>query len=270
MTSPIQTDNVALITGASSGLGRQLALDLAEKGMRLALADFEEKGIAELARLLEEKGAHALPVPVDVTDLQQCQFMARKAIETFGQLDLLGLCAGISMWARFEEITDVSLFRRLIEVNFLGVVNCVHVALPSLCLRQGTLVTISSLQGVLGIPNHTAYAASKHAVNGFLDSLEFEMGDRIRILNVMPGWITGTNLRAHSFNADGSRGGAARKHSRESVTVEECSRLVLSAVARGQRTLFIPRKLRYLPWLRTFAPGLLKRLIAKAVGEQHP
>jgi short-subunit dehydrogenase len=174
------------------------------------------------------------------------------------------------MWARVDEISDLSIFRKLMEVNYLGVVHSVHAGLPALRRVRGTIVAVSSLQGIQGIPNHSGYSASKHAVNGFLDSLELELGNQIRILRVLPGWIKGTNLRASAFVADGSQGGLARKHSRDAVSVKACSQLILGALAKGRHTLFVPAKLRLVPWLRLLAPGLLRRAILKAVRQQQP
>jgi short-subunit dehydrogenase len=155
------------------------------------------------------------------------------------------------------------------EVNYLGAVNCIHPALAHLKTSKGTIVAISSLQGEIAIPHHTGYSASKHALNGFLESLELETGDSVRILCVMPGWITGTNLRANSFQAGNRKGGNAARGGAASVSVEECSGLVVRAMRGKTRTLFIPGKLKVLLWLRTLAPSLLKLLIRRAVHDQE-
>jgi short-subunit dehydrogenase len=132
------------------------------------------------------------------------------------------------------------------------------------------MVAISSFQGELGIPLHTGYAAAKHAVNGLLESLEFEVGDQIRFLKVMPGWITGTNLRNSAFRGDGKKlGESARKHSGQAVSVEECSQLIIRAIHRGSRHLFIPGKLKYLAVLKLLTPGLVRKIIVGAVKKQH-
>lgn len=259
----------AVVTGAASGLGRRLALDLAAKGFRLGLGDRDVAGLEETARGIDPSDDRIVVVPTDVTSAPDCRNLVERTVSGSGRLDYLVLCAGISMWARFEEIRDVSLFRRLMEVNYLGAVYCVHAALPALLAARGTVVAISSLQGDVALPHHTGYAASKHALNGFLEGLEFEMGDRIGILSVMPGWITGTGLRARALTAAGGRPDAPRKHSRESVTVEDCSARIIRAMERGRRTLFVPPKLRHLVWLQTFAPGLVRRLIARAVDKQQ-
>jgi NAD(P)-dependent dehydrogenase (short-subunit alcohol dehydrogenase family) len=191
------------------------------------------------------------------------------ALDAFGRIDFLVLCAGVSMWARFDEIIDLAMYRRLMEVNYLGAVYCIHAALPALKENRGTIVAISSLQGEVAIPRHTGYSASKHALNGFLEALELELGAQVQILNVMPGWIMGTNLRANAFRSGGYSGAGAAKEGIASVSVQECSRLVLRSMQRGAKTLYVPRKLKALLWLKALAPSALKALIGYAVQGQE-
>lgn len=262
--------SVGIITGAGSGLGRRLALDLAAGGCSLVLGDRDPEGLEETRRLVAERAPQARLVlgVLDVTKADQCSQLIEGALETCGRLDYLVLCAGISMWARFDELRDLTLFERLMAVNYLGAVYCIHAALPALRERRGWIVAISSLQGEVALPHHTGYGASKHALNGFLDGLECELGEEIRILTVMPGWIRGTNLRANALGLDRSEKQEPRKHSSESVSVEECSRLILKALDKGKRKLYIPSKLGALPWLKLAAPTLVRRLINRAVQSQ--
>ncbi|HUV14588.1 MAG TPA: SDR family oxidoreductase [Acidobacteriota bacterium] len=259
-------DRVAIITGAASGLGRQLALDLAGMGVSLALADRDAERLRETQAETVQLGSSALELETDVTEETQCAALVNRTIEEFGSLDLLILCAGVSMWAPFDGITDLTIFRKLMEINFLGAVNCVHAALPELRKSRGRIVAISSLQGLLGIPNHTGYASSKHALNGFLQTLEYELGEEIGITNVMPGWITGTNLRANAFTATGRHSDS--KRSSFSVPVEECSRRVIRAIEGDKKFIFVPSKLRFVPLIRMFAPRWLKAKIIRAVEKQ--
>jgi NAD(P)-dependent dehydrogenase (short-subunit alcohol dehydrogenase family) len=173
------------------------------------------------------------------------------------------------MWARFDEISDLAVFERLVQVNYLGAVYCIHASLPALKESRGTIVAISSLQGEIAIPRHTGYSASKHALNGFLEALELELEGQVRILNVMPGWITGTKLRTNAFRAGGRDGGVGAKKGGASVSVEECSRLIIDSMQADVTTLFVPRKLRAGRWLKALAPSLLKKIIRRAVSAQE-
>ncbi|MFQ5928635.1 MAG: SDR family oxidoreductase [Acidobacteriota bacterium] len=259
----------AVITGASSGLGKTLALDLASRQMNLVLAARNVDALNEVAAQVERCGSTVLVQPTDVTDKAQCRVMTDTTMETFKRIDFLILNAGVSMWARFDEITDMSVFRKLMETNYFGAVNCIYSALPHLRQSHGTIVAISSLQAVLGVPKHTGYSASKHALKGLLEALELEMGDEVHILNVMPGWIRDTNLRANAFKGDGTRIGSAPKHGKQSVSLEECSAKIVRAMQDRRREVYIPSKLSFLPWLRLIAPNRLKVMIKREVDKQE-
>ncbi len=260
----------ALITGASSGLGRQLALDLGPFKMNLVLASRSEPALRQVATGVEALGSAALVQATDITEADQCRELVAKTIAEFPSLDYLILCAGVSMWSRFEAVTDPGIFKRLIDVNYLGTVHCVYYSLPYLKRNRGTIVAISSVQGVLGIPNHSGYAAAKHALAGFLEVLEQELGGAVHILNVMPGWVRGTNLRANAFSEDGSPlGQGSDKPKKASVGIEECSSRIVKAMAENDKTLYIPSKLRLLPWLKLIAPGWLRSSIKRAVQRQE-
>ncbi len=264
-------DRVVLITGAGSGLGRQLALDLEKEGCRIALGDFDEAGLLETAALLKTTESDLFLLKSDVTEPEDCRRLVEGTVEKFGKMDIFIPCAGASMWADFLEIKDLSLFRKMIDINYLGVVNCLHFALPHLIKSKGSLVTISSFQGVFGIAHHTAYSASKHALNGFLEALESELGDRLHILNVMPAWISGTNLRKNAYQASGDQGGKTRKHSRPiaTVTVEDCSYQIIKALHKRKRELFQPKKAGYLRLINTLFPWFVSAFIKHHVKKQH-
>ena len=190
-------------------------------------------------------------------------------MRALGGVDVLVANAGTSMWAPFEKITDPGVFDKLVQVNYLGAVYCIHAALPHLLRSRGLIVAISSAQAWTGMPMHTGYAASKAALQGFLDSLEMEMNGRIRVLGVYPGWIRDTGLRRHALGADGQELGEARRsHSSESVTSEECAALVVRAVEQGKHSIFIPRKMRLLHILRPLAFPIIRRVLTRAVHSQ--
>ena len=258
----------AVITGASSGLGKTLALDLAREQMNLVLAARNADALTEIAAQVEDLGSAVLVQPTDVTDHVQCRAMIERTMDRFGQIDFLILSAGISMWVRFDEITDLSILRTVMDTNYFGAVNCILPALPHLKENQGSVVAISSAQAVIGVPHHTGYSASKHALRGFLEALEFEMGDEIHILNVMPGWIRDTNLRGNALAGDGTHLSGTPPHDHQAVSLEECSHKIISSMRRRRREIYIPAKLKALPWLRVLAPGWLKVIIKRAVGKQ--
>ncbi len=219
---------------------------------------------AELEELAREIGA--LAVVTDVADAAQCRRLMEAAVNRLGGIDVLVCNAGISMWAPFDQITDPEVFRRLLEVNYLGTVYCVMAALEPLRASRGTIVAVSSAQAVLGLPHHTAYSGAKHAVRGFLGALEVELDGEVNFLEVMPGWVKGTELRATALAGDGSEIGESRRsHGSDAVTVEECSARIVEALRTGQRDLYVPAKYRVLPWLKLLAPRWLRKRIRRAV-----
>ncbi|MFB3905322.1 MAG: SDR family oxidoreductase [Acidobacteriota bacterium] len=259
-----------LITGAASGLGRILAMDLAESGNELALFDLNADQLAETCRSCRELGREALPIVGDVTRPDDCKRLVEAAVARFGRIDALIASAGISMWAKFEDVKDLSVFPKLMQVNYLGVVYCTYHALPLLKQSRGMIVAISSIQGKIGVPYHTGYVASKHAVQGFFSALRTELkGTGVDVLLVLPHWLTGTRLREHAYGKDGAPLGKTRsRHSRESVTVEACSQAIIRAMGKRQRELVIPPKLKALPWLSLISPRLVEYIVTRKVDEQ--
>ena len=272
MMSKYQTalhGKTVIITGASSGLGKTLALEMSALGANLVLASRDHDALIAVSAECEKvAGATTLVIRTDITRKEDCIAMVSETVERFGSVDYLVLNAGISMWARFSEITDLSIFERLMETNYMGAINCVHATMPQLAASNGMIVAISSLQGKVGIPLHTGYAASKHALQGFLDALAMEQED-VHILTVMPSWITGTNLRSNAYGPDGKLLGVSKRaHSSDAVDIRVASRMIIRAIGKRKSELIIPGKLRILLWLKMLAPGLTRRLIANKVTVQ--
>lgn len=260
----------ALVTGASSGLGKRVALDLAAEGLKLGLAARTEKALQETAAGVRRAGADCLVIPTDVTDARQCREMVAAVISEYGSLDYLILSAGLSMWTLFDQVQDTGIFRKLMEVNYLGAVHCIHPALAPLRERRGMIVAISSVQGRVGVPFHSGYTASKHALDGLLEVLRTELGDDVRILNVMPGWIRSTRLRARALSADGSPLGSASHRSRRErgVSVRECSRRIVRSLPGPGGNLYIPGAMGFLPLVKLLFPSLLRAGVRRAVRKQ--
>ena len=169
------TGKVIVLTGASQGIGRALALRLAEERPRLVLAARDESALATVEGECRERGASTLVVPTDVTSDAQCRALVERTVARFSALDVLVNNAGIGMIARFDELADLSVYERLMKVNYLGCVYPTFYALPHLKRSRGQIAVMASLAGLTGVPTRTGYAASKHAVIGFFDSLRIEL-----------------------------------------------------------------------------------------------
>ena len=264
-------DKTVVITGASSGLGAALAEAFAERGANLALFSRRADRLEETVARCRDRGARCLMVAGDVTRVEDCERLFEQTVSEFGGVDYLVANAGVSMWAKFEEVEDLAIFRKLMETNYLGTVHSVYYALPHLRKSRGMIIAISSIQGKIGVPLHTGYVASKHAVQGFLASLRTELdGSGVDILTVLPHWLRGTNLRSSAFGKDGNLlGPGSKKHSKESISLEACSRAVIAAVGKRRRELVLPFKLRFLPWLNLIHPGIVEWLVKSKVDTQE-
>ena len=196
--------------------------------------------------------------------------MISQAVDHFGKVDALILNAGLSMWARFDQITDIALFNKITEVNYQGSVNCVYSCLDELQKNHGQIISITTAQALIGFPNASAYAASKHALHGFLETLQLELGNKIKISNVYLGWIKGTNLRANALGPDGVKiGSKHHKHSSRAIDLEDCTAKIIQGIERNKKTIFIPYFLKFIPWGRVFFKKWLFNKILSVTNQEE-
>jgi NAD(P)-dependent dehydrogenase (short-subunit alcohol dehydrogenase family) len=258
-------DNVVVITGASRGIGREMALQLAGQGARLALSARDEAALEELAEQCRSRGGQAVAVAADVTNEAQCASLIARTVERYGQIDTLINNAGISMWALFEEVTDLSIFERILKVNYLGSVFCTWHALPHLRKTKGRLVVVSSLTGKTGVPTRSGYAASKHALHGFFDTLRIELaGSGVTVTLACPDFVA-TGIRERALGPDGKPLGVSPVQESRVMTVETCSRLILEGAARRKRELILSGRGKLGLWLKLVSPSLIDRIARKAI-----
>lgn len=263
----LRSGKIALITGASSGIGEALALDFARRGIHVALVGRRADALESVAERARALGAGALVLPGDVSDRAFAESAVQRTIEAFGALDLLVHSAGISMWSRFDEVSDLDLFERIMDVNYLGAVYFTYFALPYLRTRGGDIIAISSHTGITGVPTRTGYAASKHALQGFFDSLRIELRDTsMNILVISPGFVD-TPIRENILGGDGKKAGYQGRASEEPMPLDEAIRQILEAIEGRKRELVMTGRARFGRFLRLIAPGLVDRIAAKAVGD---
>ena len=166
-------EKVIVITGASSGIGEAMAYEYAAQGAKVVLGARSVQKLQLIAGAIRQKGGAAAYCGVDVTKPEECRALIETAIREFGRLDVLICNAGISMRALFDDV-DLAVLHRLMDVNFWGTVNCCKYALPYLQQSKGSIVGISSVAGLHGLPGRTGYSASKYAMTGFLETLRIE------------------------------------------------------------------------------------------------
>jgi short-subunit dehydrogenase len=258
-------DNVVIITGASKGIGAELARQLAAKGAKLVLAARNDKELEAVALQCRERGASVVSVRADVAIERECQAIVAGAVLAFGRVDTLVNNAGASMWARFEDIDDMSILERLMQVNYMGSVYCTRHALPYLREARGRIVGVASLAGMVGVPTRTGYAASKHAMRGFFDSLRIELdGSGITVTMIYPGFVA-TGIRENAAGPDGKPIQVSPVKEGEVMSVEDCARRIVKAIERREREVVMTARGKIGLWLKLLAPGLIDRIAKRAI-----
>ncbi len=261
------TDAVVCITGASSGIGAELATQCAEQHARLVLAARDANRLEDVAARCRALGAEALVVRTDVSEEADCRALAEAAITHFGRLDTLINNAGLGASAAFADITDLSVYERVMRVNFLGSVWCTAYALPHLKATRGRIVAVSSLAGLTGVPRRTAYGSSKHAMAGFFDSLRIELdGSGVSVTVAYPGFVL-TELNTHALGPDGQpwAGRAYVRRAEDTMPLDECCRLILQASAARDREVVMTWRGKVGRALRLLAPAFVDQLARRAI-----
>jgi len=183
-------NRAVLVTGASQGIGREIALQLARHGARVGLMARSRSDLEATAAACRTEGAQALILPGDVGSETDCAAAVRSTCADFGSLDMLIANAGISMLSAFEDLDELEPLERVMRVNYFGAVYCTRHALPHLIASRGRIVAVSSLSGLTGVPTRTGYAASKHAMRGFFDSLRIELRRHgVSVTVAYPGFV---------------------------------------------------------------------------------
>lgn len=257
--------NVVIITGASRGIGRQLALQLADQGARLSLASRDLSQLEEVASACRRNGGEAFVLETDVSDQAQCRRLVQTTAETYGRIDTLVNNAGITMWALFEELQTLQPLEAIMQTNYMGGVYSTYYALPHLKASKGRIVVVSSLTGKAGVPKRSGYAASKHALVGFFDSLRIELAPYgISVTIAYPDFVA-TETRARAFGPDGRPLGVSPVQEGQVMSAETCARLILKAAAGRRREAILSSRGKIGQWIKLIAPGLIDRIALRAI-----
>ena len=255
-------EKTVIITGASSGIGKELALRLAKEGAWLALAARNVQRLAVLVGECQRSGSKAIAIPTDVGDESQCRELIIRSYETYGCVDMLVNNAGIDVVSKLEDLPDLRLFKEVVDVNFYGTVYCTYYALPFLKETNGRIVNIASLGGMLAIPFNTSYIASKFAVVGFSDSLRMEVEQAgISVTVICPSLVV-TEFHERYMNKNGQPKGPSGRaiYTERTLTADQCARIILrGARLRKRQVVMRPGPLAL--WLKLITPGLVDRLI---------
>ncbi len=257
-------NKVVWITGASSGIGKELAKQCADLGARVVLSARRAEVLeAVRSELTGGKNKHWV-VPLDLEDADKLMESATAALADIGSVDILVNNGGISQRGMFLE-TDFDVYKRLMNVNYLGTVALTKVILPSMVARrQGSVVSISSVAGKVGSKLRTGYSGSKFAVVGMMDCLRAEVSEYgIQCLTVCPGFIQ-TDIAVNALSADGSANAVNESNIEQGLTAQECCQQILRAIEQNKDEVVIGKGLSGLaPTIKRFFPGLFNTLAAK-------
>lgn len=258
---------VAIVTGASSGIGKALAFELVKKGAIAVLAARDIEKLTEIISRISQLGGKAIAVQTDVTLESDCKNLIETTLKEFGRLDILINNAGISMRANFRDV-ELSVLKRLIDTNFWGAVFCTKYALPYILESKGSVVGISSVSGVTPLPGRTGYVASKHALDGFLETLRVENLDNgIQVLLVHPGF-TASNIRNSALNSKGEQQAETPLDETKLMPAETVAKRVIKGIVNNRREINLTFTGKFAMWLFRHSPALAERLIYIAMKKE--
>ncbi|HYW94290.1 MAG TPA: SDR family oxidoreductase, partial [Bacteroidales bacterium] len=255
------------ITGASSGIGQAMAIDFAARGAKVVLAARSTDKLEKLADLIRKKDGTALPVTTDVSDEKQCQSLINLCVKTFGRIDVLVNNAGISMRANFNQV-DLSVLKRLMDTNFWGSVYCTRYALPYLLEQRGSLVGVSSICGITPLPGRTGYTASKHALDGFLETIRLENYENgLHVMLVHPGF-TSSNIRNLALNKYGLPQVDTPLDEERLMPAEEVAREVATGIVEKRRDVTLTTEGKFITWLYRHVPAVADKVIFREMKKE--
>lgn len=253
-------NKLVIVTGASSGIGKACALAFAKRGANIVLAARSKDKLLDVADQVEKLGVKVLTIATDVSLEGDCQNLVNQSLKEFGRIDVLVNNAGISMRASFAQI-DLSVIKKVMDVNFWGTVCCTRYALDSILKNKGSIVGVSSIAGYKGLPGRTGYSSSKFAMHGFLEALRIEnIKKGLHVLIACPGF-TASNIRNTALAADGSSQGETPRDEQKMMQPEEVAECIVSAVVKRQDRLTLTTNGKLTVFLNKFFPKLVDRLV---------
>ena len=257
------TNKVIVITGASSGIGKALALQMADKNVQLILAARRLDELKLLQEECEKKGAACTSLFIDLASPDTISAFAETVMARFQKVDVLVNNAGVSQRSHAEE-APLELVRQIMEVNFFGQVHLTKALWPLLIKSaHANIVLMSSVVGSFGYPLRSSYAASKHALEGFFESWLIEnKRSNIFFTTAVPGRIN-TNISYSALKADGSSHAQMDDGQAKGIKPETCAKKIIKAITNNKRKVYIAKQEMVLIFLRKFIPPLFFNLAKK-------
>lgn len=266
---PVDTfkDKVVVVTGAASGIGNAICGRFALEGARIGLLDMDEKGVLAAADKLNAAGVDAVGIRCDVVNEDDCYSAINEVLGLFGGIDILVNNAGITQRSAFVE-TQISVYRKVMDVNFFGSLHCTKAAIDSLIERKGNIIVIESLAGIAPLLGRTGYCASKHALHGFFTSLRSEIrSSGVNIMLVCPGFVE-TRLQTRALGGDGRVTTHPQSMVGKPVSPESVAEEIYKGALRKKQLLVLTSVGKFAYWINRFAPKLYERIMARQVKDE--
>ena len=258
---------VVLISGAAGGLGTALCQRYARAGSRIAAMDLDAGRLDTLVTDLKQRGVQALALPGNIADPASCQAALAATLSHFGSIDGLINNAGISHRSLLRA-TRIEVIRQVMDVNFFGAVQLTQAALPHITAQRGFIAAISSVAGFSPLIGRTGYAASKHALHGFFDTLRSEVEDLgVSVTLVCPSFIR-TGIGAAGLGGDGAQASSARLTTGGESSAEAIAERIFVGVAESRRLLLPDRTSRLAWWLSRLAPQRFASIMKRRIGAE--
>jgi short-subunit dehydrogenase len=256
-------DKIVWITGAASGIGEALAYQSVEYGAALILSDIDRDGLERVSGECEKRGAEVLNLPVDLSSRESIESAVPEAVKKFGRVDVLINNGGISQRSYSWE-TPLDVDYRIMNVNFFGSVILTKAVLPQMIKQGGGYIAAtSSITGKFGFPLRSAYSASKHATQGFFETLGIELKEKnISVTIAMPGRVQ-TNISVHALTKDGKEHGEMDPGQAGGIPADVCARKYLDAIHKEKREVLIGAKELMMVHIRRFLPRLFFRIAGR-------
>lgn len=260
-------NKVVIITGGSSGIGKALAEKFGREGSKILITGRNVDELNNTVQELKNKNISVVGYKADVSIEEDNRKMAEMAIATYGTIDVLINNAGISMRALFSEV-DISVIKKVMDINFYGVLYATKYCLPEIIKNKGSVVGISSIAGFRGLPGRTGYSASKFALNGFLEVLRTELlKTGVHVLTACPGF-TASNIRKRSLTKEGTQQGESPRNEEKMMTAEECALHIYNATIKRKRTLILTTQGKMAVFLNKWLPGFADKMVYNVMAKE--
>ena len=260
-------DKVVIITGGSSGIGKALAAEFGRHGSRVLITGRDGTALDQAVAELRQQGLEVAGFRADVSREEDNRLMAEEAVKRFGKIDILINNAGISMRALFSEV-ELDVIRKVMEINFFGVLYATRYCLPEIMRNKGSIVGISSVAGFRGLPGRAGYSSSKFALNGFLEVLRTELlKSGVHVLTACPGF-TASGIRQRSLTRDGTPQNVSPRNEEKMMTAEECARHIYKATVKRKRIIVLTTQGKLAVWLNKLFPGIADKMVYNVMARE--